>query len=714
VKGIAVKNRNACIDGHSLLALKARILTPDDEAALMEHVGSCAACEARLIELLAESPEIAELKRQVQHSADVTPAAPPTTPTTIARDYIVERTIGQGSQGRVVLARHAPSSGIVAIKLLNRADQDELREARRAMELRSDHIVRVIGVMEEHQPPLVIMEYIDGPTLREWMRDRNLSVDEIVLIGGKLAQALADAHDHCVIHRDVKPGNILVENWHGELRVKLTDFGIATRFTDPADDKIIRGTPTYIAPEVANGKPATLSSDLFSLGCVLYEMCTQGTPAFPAKSLDQSRQRLRRPPPDVREKNPQIPDWLATLVHSLLELNPEARYPNAHELARTLVHGRLAAPTLVGVSVEEVEIERYRQPFEFIFGPFRSTKLQPLTVNVQHPPQIHVSWKLSGNNSRLDDDGQGRYALRLGVPYKIDFRANDSLAQFVPAARLAVPLTVKLVPLPWWSRVVLTLAVVLLFSLGYFTFQRLQGSRGQIVACAPQADNMYQLTGTARIDSRNFLYLIVETSDGHWPKGPAIAITEDGRWSHRIHHAPQFGTQASFALWEVTPDGRERIQMWLNNATGSGVQHFNTMTHIEGQRLDTIVVTAQRPNATLSSVKQQAETLRVEGTATGIPADQQLLLAIRSQNLYWPKEARITVGEDGRWAVDVKHQPQRDATVELTVWLVGPDGQKQVEDWLKRGREADDYEPLTTIENGTLLDSIRLSPTSEE
>ena len=185
--------------------------------------------------------------------------------------------------------------------------------------------------------PYLVMQLIAGETLEQrLLREKQLPLKEIVRIGLQAAQGLAAAHAQGLTHRDIKPGNILLEPPHD--RVKLTDFGLA-RIAD--DVKLTRtgfvtGTPLYMAPEQALGESADPRSDLFSLGAILYEMCA-GQPPFQGNSalaiLKQITESKHRP---LRELNPDIPEWLAEMVDELLAKKPEDRYQSAADLAEVL------------------------------------------------------------------------------------------------------------------------------------------------------------------------------------------------------------------------------------------------------------------------------------------------------------------------------------------------------------------------------------------
>jgi len=159
-----------------------------------------------------------------------------------------------------------------------------LRKAQAAAAVSHDHVVTIHAVNDVHRPPYLVMEFIDGQSLREKIdRCGALPLTEILRIGMQMARGLAAAHEQGLVHRDIKPANILLEN--GVERVKLTDFGLARAIDDVGITQTgeIAGTPQYMSPEQAQGHPIDERSDLFSLGSVLYTMST-GRPAFRANT----------------------------------------------------------------------------------------------------------------------------------------------------------------------------------------------------------------------------------------------------------------------------------------------------------------------------------------------------------------------------------------------------------------------------------------------
>jgi hypothetical protein len=212
-----------------------------------------------------------------------------------------------------------------------------LREARNAAALRHDHVVSIYGVGEHAAQPFLVMEYIPGGSLADrLMRKGKLPCDEVVRLGIEVASGLAAAHAKGIIHRDVKPGNIL---WDAECaRYKLTDFGLAKALDDVGLTQAgtVAGTPEYLSPEQAEGGAVDARSDLFSLGSVLYAACA-GTSPFHADSTLGALHLVRTyAPPDLREVRVDCPVELAKLVGCLLAKDPKRRYPSATEVVEEL------------------------------------------------------------------------------------------------------------------------------------------------------------------------------------------------------------------------------------------------------------------------------------------------------------------------------------------------------------------------------------------
>ena len=198
-------------------------------------------------------------------------------------------------------------------------------------------MVTIHAVEPDGPVPFLVMEYVPGRSLREKLdADGALELREILRIGSQTARGLAAAHAQGLIHRDVKPGNVLLEN--GVERVKLTDFGLARATDDVAITRTgdIAGTPQFMSPEQAEGKPADHRADLFSLGGVLYAMCTGRPPFRGETAVTVLRRVCDEAPRPIREVNPDVPVWLADVVGRLLEKDPDRRFRSAAEVAELL------------------------------------------------------------------------------------------------------------------------------------------------------------------------------------------------------------------------------------------------------------------------------------------------------------------------------------------------------------------------------------------
>ncbi|MEX2560866.1 MAG: serine/threonine-protein kinase, partial [Pirellulales bacterium] len=258
--------------------------------------------------------------------------------------YQIIQLVGRGGMG-VVLHAHDPRlKRTVAIKLLApelavnpMSVRRFLREAQSAAAVSHDHVVTIYAIDQEARPPFIVMEYVDGLSLQRKIDEVGaLDVKSILRIGMQTAAGLAAAHRQGLVHRDVKPSNVLLEN--GIERVKLSDFGLARAVDDVGVTGTgqITGTPQYMSPQQAQGQRVDHRTDLFSLGCVVYAMCT-GRAAFPADSAVAAMHRVvhDRPKP-VRLVNPEIPEWLCEIVDKLLEKNPDDRFQSSEEVADLL------------------------------------------------------------------------------------------------------------------------------------------------------------------------------------------------------------------------------------------------------------------------------------------------------------------------------------------------------------------------------------------
>ncbi len=279
--------------------------------------------------------------------------APPDMPGHLGRlaNYEVTEVIGQGGMGIVLKALDPVLQRFVAVKILTPqlaanagARKRFVREAQAAAAVVHDHIVTIHAVDEwlplqssRETLPYLVMQLVAGESLQQRLdRTGPLELREILRIGMQTASALAAAHAQGLIHRDVKPANILLEN--GVERVKITDFGLARAVDDTSltQEGIVAGTPQYMSPQQARGETVDHRTDLFSLGSVLYAMCT-GDPPFRATSTMAVLRRVSDDTPrPVKTLNADIPNWLVAIVDKLLAKNPDDRFQSAAEVAQSL------------------------------------------------------------------------------------------------------------------------------------------------------------------------------------------------------------------------------------------------------------------------------------------------------------------------------------------------------------------------------------------
>ena len=270
-------------------------------------------------------------------------------PTEIAGRYVVEKKLGAGAFGTVYKAKDKVLGRMVAIKTIRLeglaaqgAGLEEMlqrftREARVSAQIKHPNIVTVHDLGNADGLSYLAMEFIDGVGLEKIIQGGRLSVERAASLGAQVADALDFAHRHGAVHRDIKPANIMVEA--GD-RVKVTDFGIA-RFTESAEHLTMTGsllgTPSYMSPEQARGGDVDGRSDLFSVGCVLYEMLGSRK-AFRGDTITALIFKIiTEEPPPLRELAADVPDAMLRIVEKALSKTPENRYQSGREMADDLL-----------------------------------------------------------------------------------------------------------------------------------------------------------------------------------------------------------------------------------------------------------------------------------------------------------------------------------------------------------------------------------------
>ncbi len=261
----------------------------------------------------------------------------------ISDRYQVIKSIGEGGMANVYLAYDTILDRNVAVKVLrgDLANDEKFvrrfqREALAASSLSNPNIVEVYDVGEDNGEYYIVMEYIEGRHLKQLLKKRGkLTVREAVDIVMQITDGLSVAHDSYIIHRDIKPQNIMIlENG----LVKITDFGIAMAMnsTQLTQTNSVMGSVHYLPPEQASGKGATLQSDIYSIGILFYELLTGKLPFKGDNAVEIALKHLKEPLPSVREEDPDIPQSVENIIIKATAKNPKNRYSDAREMHEDL------------------------------------------------------------------------------------------------------------------------------------------------------------------------------------------------------------------------------------------------------------------------------------------------------------------------------------------------------------------------------------------
>jgi len=363
------------------------------EEELVEHLASCAECRTRLELLAADWPLWAEIGQRLnqatfplqdseqacfplnrsQSGRDPSQFAvdfavdflePADDPSLLGRlgDYDISGVIGRGGMGLVLKGYQPALHRPVAVKVLlphlaisSAARRRFAREAQATAAVVHPHVMAIHAVHADGRLPYLVMPLVPCESLQERLdRQAPLGVNDILRIGLQTALGLAAAHAQGIVHRDVKPANILLES--NVDRVLLTDFGLARAVDDASLTRTgtIAGTPLYMSPEQAGGEAIDHRSDLFSLGAVLYAMST-GRPPFRAETTFGVLRKIRETSPrSVREINPEIPEWLERVILQLLEKESSKRFSTATDVAHLLEQclAHVQQPTVTPLPVQ--------------------------------------------------------------------------------------------------------------------------------------------------------------------------------------------------------------------------------------------------------------------------------------------------------------------------------------------------------------------------
>ncbi len=276
--------------------------------------------------------------------------------------YQIIKSIGEGGMANVYLAYDTILDRNVAVKVL-RGDlaTDEKfvrrfqREALSASSLSHPNIVEVYDVGEDNGSYYIVMEYIEGKHLKELIKKRGkLTLSEVIDIMVQVCDGLATAHDSYIIHRDIKPQNIMILD---SGLVKITDFGIAMALnsTQLTQTNSVMGSVHYLPPEQASGKGSTMQSDIYSMGILMYELLTGSLPFRGENAVEIALKQLKDPIPNIKEKLPDVPNSIVNIIKRSTAKNPKNRYVDAREMLDDL-------KTAMDDSRQDEEIIKFEYP----------------------------------------------------------------------------------------------------------------------------------------------------------------------------------------------------------------------------------------------------------------------------------------------------------------------------------------------------------------
>ncbi|WP_146462519.1 serine/threonine-protein kinase, partial [Rubripirellula tenax] len=360
--------QSLCITPDYFLAFLRGRLSDREDSELQCHLDTCESCRLRLETTAADAPAWKEAERFLgatseRHSDDdlsvdsvsrtslqieqvLQSLGPTDDPQSLGRigGYEVTGVIGAGGMGVVLKAHERALDRIVAIKVMaphlassGSARKRFAREAKAAAAVIHPNVIAIHGVSNEGSLPYLVMPFVGGDSLQKRLdHDGPLTTTEVLRVGSQIAAGLAAAHGQGLVHRDIKPANILLDN--GVERVSITDFGLARAVDDAAMTRtgVIAGTPQFMSPEQSRGESIDHRSDLFSLGSVLYALCTGRAPFRAETSYGVLRRITDDEPKPIREINADIPEWLCAIISKLMSKLAEDRHASADEVAELL------------------------------------------------------------------------------------------------------------------------------------------------------------------------------------------------------------------------------------------------------------------------------------------------------------------------------------------------------------------------------------------
>ena len=311
--------------------------------------------------------------------------------------YQIIRTIGEGGMANVYLAHDTILDRDVAVKILrgDLADDEKFvrrfqREAISASSLSHPNIVEMYDVGEDDGQYYIVMEYVEGKTLKSLVKRRGaLTLPEVIDIMLQLTSAVACAHDSYIIHRDIKPQNVLIKE---DGTVKITDFGIAMALNsnEITQTNSVMGSVHYLPPEQANGSGATIKSDIYSLGILMFELLTGKLPFKGENAVEIAIKQMREKIPSVCEINPDIPQSIENVILKACAKNPKNRYDNVLEMHDD-----------IKTALDEERKDEKRITYRYSENDLEETKVMPVIPEAKKKDDIKVE-KISEEITKED------------------------------------------------------------------------------------------------------------------------------------------------------------------------------------------------------------------------------------------------------------------------------------------------------------------------
>jgi eukaryotic-like serine/threonine-protein kinase len=326
--------------------------------------------------------------------------------------YRIEAVLGQGGMGRVYRAYDKDLDRVVALKVVRPGmvgEPDALRRFKQELLLASKishkNILRIHDMGEVDGKKFITMAYVEGQDLQHIIRETpRLPLNRVFGLAQQLAEALAAAHSEGVLHRDLKPQNVLVGK---NDQVFISDFGLAKSVDDGGSGMTktgaFLGTPRYMSPEQVEGKPADLRSDLYAYGLILYEMVTGDVPFKGESTLKVMYQRVQEKPQNPKALNPHLPNWFVRIIMRCLEKDPNDRYQNAYEILADLQGAKSGSS--VSTRTVQIQIPRFATEHRWVW--VLAGVLAVLALLMAIPPVRHL---VTGR------EGQGGPATVSGIP----------------------------------------------------------------------------------------------------------------------------------------------------------------------------------------------------------------------------------------------------------------------------------------------------------